>query len=192
MSRLFNQCVMLGAIVAILLVGGCATAPDTPNHQFSFDATNESPEIEILGYQYGNSKLPGVRDDVTTSEFRTGHIGQATGVHGPMLRGEFLYVRWRIRSTGKVYEDRVDLRHRLPANLTDYQIHFVVKREQLYVYLISPEKVTGLCPRSYEAAQKEVQTRDSHNRIFSMYCDLKITLIYPDQHDTNSPTGVAQ
>jgi len=57
-----------------------------------------------------------------------------------MLRGDFLYVKWRIKSTGQVYEDTVDLRRRLPADITDHRIHFIVKGPQLYVYLITPER----------------------------------------------------
>ncbi len=82
-----------------------------------------------------------------------------------MLRGDVLYVKWRNKASGQIYEDTVDLRRRLPANITDQRIHFMVKGPQLYVYLISarprPPNTTADGPR--------------------MYRDLESTLIYPDR-----------
>lgn len=57
-----------------------------------------------------------------------------------MLRGDSLYVKWRVKSSGRVYEDTVDLRNRLPRDIKDHRIYFVIKGEQLYVYLISPQR----------------------------------------------------
>jgi hypothetical protein len=57
-----------------------------------------------------------------------------------MLRGDFLYVKWRIDSTGQVYEDTVDLKSRLPRDITNHEIYFIVKGTQLVVYLITPER----------------------------------------------------
>lgn len=56
-----------------------------------------------------------------------------------MPRGDTLYVKWRIKASGAVHEDTVDLRKRMPSDITDHRIHFVVKGPQLYVYLISPQ-----------------------------------------------------
>ncbi len=59
---------------------------------------------------------------------------------GMMPRGEYLYVKWRVKATGEVYEDKVDLTHRLPADMTNYGLHFAIFGSQLYVYLFPPEK----------------------------------------------------
>ena len=59
---------------------------------------------------------------------------------GMMPRGEHLYVKWRIKGTGEVLEDRVDLTKRLPADINDYEIHFAVYGKQLYVYAFPPFK----------------------------------------------------
>lgn len=56
-----------------------------------------------------------------------------------MILGDTLYVKWRIKATDKVYEDTVDLKSRLPKDVTDHRIYFVIKDTQLWVYLISPE-----------------------------------------------------
>jgi hypothetical protein len=175
----------IGVLVAILLSGGCAIASDTPDHQFSFNAGIESPEIEVLDYRYGNSKLPSASNpDYLRAE---GSSLQGTNIHGPMLRGDFLYVKWRVKATGRVYEDRVDLRHRLPVNLTDYQIHFVVKGAQLYVNLISPERISGNCPyANFEESKEAIKKVESRDMVLFMYCYRKVSLIYPDRHNANN------
>ena len=66
---------------------------------------------------------------------------------GAMPRGDFLYVKWRIKDSMKPgeyvgdFQDRVDLKSRLPVDISDCGIHFVVKEQQLYVYLIPPPGV---------------------------------------------------
>jgi hypothetical protein len=85
---------------------------------------------------------------------KEGRSLQGAGIRGEMRRGDFLYVKWRIKSTGQVYEDIVDLRHRLPADITNHRIHFIIKGPQLYVYLITPERrppdVLPNGPRPYQ------------------------------------------
>jgi hypothetical protein len=63
---------------------------------------------------------------------------ERTGINGPMPVGDFLYIKWRIKATGKVLEDRVDLRPLLPRDMTDYELTFVPNERQLYVYLVTP------------------------------------------------------
>lgn len=118
--------------VALMTASACAMEPTLTDHAFSFDVVRESPNIEIVDYRYGNSRQPGARPEGS-------RVAQGTGINGPMMRGDFLYVKWRVKSTGEVYEDTIDLRSRLPADITKHRIHFVIKGSQLYVYLISPE-----------------------------------------------------
>jgi len=93
---------------------------------------------------------------------------------GPMLRGDFLYVKWRVKNRMKPseyigqFEDKVDLRTRLPADITNFGIHFVVKDAQLYVYLIPPP---GVWPAG--------ALRSTAPATMSAY--LKQHQIYPDQ-----------
>lgn len=82
-----------------------------------------------------------------------------------MLRGEFLYVKWRLKSTGQVYEDNVDLRQRLPDDIKDHRVHFIIHGAQLYIYLITPER----------------RTKDEPAIGPEMYRYRKTILIYPDQ-----------
>jgi hypothetical protein len=167
-------------VCALLLLAGCAIGqPALQAHSFGFDARRESPDVEILNYRYGNSKNPMARP--ADYQLQEGKVSQFTNTYGEMLRGDSLYVQWRIKSTGQVYEDTVDLKSRLPADITDHTIHFIVDKTQLYVYLISPEKLNpNPCPM-----EREERVRLSHSelpgeRIFSMYCVLKIITLYPD------------
>ena len=82
-----------------------------------------------------------------------------------MLVGDFLYVKWRIKDTGLVYEETVDLRQRLPRNIKDHTVYFDIKGAQLYVYLISPER-----------RPPDMPPNGPH-----MYDYRKIFTIYPDQ-----------
>jgi len=51
---------------------------------------------------------------------------------------DFLYVKWLDKTTGQVYEDRVDLTTRLPSfeKMHGQTVYFLVEDNQLYVYLI--------------------------------------------------------
>lgn len=159
-GHLYLCCALLLAPVAL---GACATGSKLTDHAFSFDARWDSPDVEVLNYRYGDSKQPGAR--VQEYSLRDGKIPQAAGINGPMLRGDFLYVKWRIKNTGDVFEDTVDLRSRLPADIAQHRVHFVIKGPQLYVYLISPERKPADWPPNGPRR----------------YDFLKVITIYPDQ-----------
>lgn len=153
---------------------GCATSPRLVNHSFSFDARWDSPDIEILEYRYGDYLMT----RAPAYQVKEGRIGQQSNVHGAMARGDSLYVKWKIKSSGVVHEDTVDLRERLPRDMTDHRIYFVVDDHQLRVFLISPEKVSGRCPADMALAARTMEPRD---RVFRLYCDRQISTIYPDK-----------
>ena len=130
---------MLAFVLFVLFaLLGCASGSKLVDHAFSFDAVRESPDVQVLNYQYGNSKQPGARPPAWALQ-KEGYVAGGTSINGPMLQGDTLYVKWRIKSTNAVYEDTVDLRKRLPADITNHRIHFEAKGPQLYVYLISPQ-----------------------------------------------------
>ena len=62
-----------------------------------------------------------------------------TAVSGSMPVGEFLYVRWLLKDSGEMVEHRVDLRNRLPWDMNDKTITFVIDGKQLYVYLVTKQ-----------------------------------------------------
>ena len=59
-----------------------------------------------------------------------------------MPLGDFLYVKWRVKATGEVFEERVDLRDRLPRDMTDHELTFVIDDKKLYVFVVTPQKQT--------------------------------------------------
>ena len=124
---------------------GCASGPRLVNHSFGFDAVADSPDIDVLDYQYGHSQTPGTKmPDWAKSS--TGKSG-GTSTTGEMPVGQNLYVKWRIKLSGEVFEDSVDLRSRLPKDIAGHRLYFLIKGRQLHVYLISPR----LRPSSFPA-----------------------------------------
>ena len=131
----------------------CAIGRQTMiHHSFDFDLRKISPDVEVLDFQYGDSRQTGTC--APRSMVKRGVGGIQYGTTGFMPRGEFLYVKWRIKSTGQIYEDRVDLSDRLPTDITDYRITFFMKGPQLYVYLISPR--TDRRPESWPKGPIEI------------------------------------
>jgi hypothetical protein len=126
-------------LAAFIAVAACAANAQIVDHAFGFDTRYDGQEdVEVLGYRYGYSKNPVHAEE---ERVKQGQVFSFDNVSGDMLRGEFLYVKWRIKSTGAVYEDKVDLRDRLPANIARHRITFLIRGPQLYVYLVPPEDV---------------------------------------------------
>jgi len=85
-----------------------------------------SPDIEVLDCNYG---------DVYAGLSRRGYC---FNVHGEMQVADFFYIKWRDKTTGQMYEERVDLKHRLPPlrKMDGTTIFWLIEDNQLYVYLI--------------------------------------------------------
>ena len=145
------------------VVGACAAGPEIVDHSFQFDAIRDSPGITVLDYRYGDSKTPGTRGD--ESYIRAGNPLQSINVNGAMRRGDALWVKWKVLAENKIYEDTVDLKTRLPGNISEHILYFRVEGAQLYVYLVSPERrkndEPAVGPRKYR--------------------HLSVALVYPDQ-----------
>jgi hypothetical protein len=149
-------------LLVVLQLTGCVH-DDVVAHAFSFDTLADSPGIEILDYRYGESRLPSAQNPENLR--LAGKSRQSVNINGEMKRPSFLYVKWRIRQSGEVFEDTVDLARRLPADIAERRVHFIVRGPQLYVYLIGPNRTQG-APSS------------SGPRVYSY---LKTVTIYPDQ-----------
>ncbi len=153
---------LLSAIALRLLLGlvftfalaACAAVPDgVVDHAFGFDMRYDNQDAEVLDYRYGKSNLPVYAPE---DALKAGKIFGWDSVQGPMLRGDFLFVKWRNKASGQVYEDNVDLRTRLPSNIIDKKVYFMVRGAQLFVYLISlneeqPSSVPFEGPRMYRS-----------------------------------------
>lgn len=128
-------------------------------HSFTFNMRVDAkkwghPEIEILDYAYGDSKQFGLHPSKEDREMSS--YFYELSITGNMPRGEYLYVKWRVKETGQEYEDKVDLRQRMPEDISHHRLHFAIFGSQLYVYLFPPywvkdslgrdELVGGQCP----------------------------------------------
>lgn len=129
----------------VVALSACASGPRLVDHAFSFDVLADSPDVTLLDYRYGTSKHPGARPPDWA--LRNGLIEQHSSVNGGMILGDTLYVKWRVKATNEVIEDTVDLKSRLPRDITDHRVYFVIKDKQLWVYLISPEKRPPTWPK---------------------------------------------
>lgn len=148
MKTKLNYCKWLAASFLLLMavaLSACASGPRLVEHSFGFDAVADSPDVEVLDYRYGQSNAPGAK----MPEWVKTRIGKSGGTSttGGMLVGDTLYVKWRVKATNEVIEDTVDLKSRLPRDITDHRVYFVIKDKQLWVYLISPEKRPPAWPK---------------------------------------------
>jgi len=134
--RLLSSRLLFLVLLAIsLALSACAAGPRQAVHSFSFDGWSDkwATQVDLLEYSYGD-QYHMVRDKVRPPKER---LGQSAGVNGMMPVADFLYVKWRIKATGEILEDRVDLRNRLPFNMNEQGVTFVIDSKQLYVYLIT-------------------------------------------------------
>lgn len=132
----------LAALTALVTVlAACVAAPPLVDHAFGFDLRQDGQRAEVLDYRYGDSQLP---VQAPAAAVAAGQSFTFAGVHGPMRRGDTLYVKWRDLASGQVHAETVDLRARLPADLRDHTLYFVIRGAHLVVYLVSPRGV----PRS--------------------------------------------
>ncbi len=131
-------------ILLLAAMAGCASGPSLVTQGFSCDMWKDGwgAKSTLLEYSYGNQTSSLKRQ----ARDETG-IGCAGGVWMPMPRAEFLYVKWRVKSTNEIIEDRVDLRERLPNNMKDNEVTFVIDDRQLYVYVVTPSKITKNLPK---------------------------------------------
>jgi hypothetical protein len=136
-QNLSKKLINLILLAVVIAVSGCASSPKYVPHAFSHNGWYDDPvwakQVDLLAYSYGD-QYHMVRREVKSGEQT---LGYSSGVNGSMPVGEFLYVKWRIKETGEVIEDKVDLRNRLPNNMFDHRITFVIDGKQLYIYLVT-------------------------------------------------------
>ncbi len=142
-----------------------ANCPDNNRvpQSFSFGDYGENADIEILNVFYGIPNCP-VNYDSTYDPYN-GKPMQGTHMGGIHRRAWQLDVKWRIKSTGQEYEENIELRNRLPKDMTNHHLHFSIEGSQITVYLITPERrPPDMPPNGPRATQY-----------------LKTLTIYPDQ-----------
>ena len=164
-----HSILLLAGLLVLFALSACASNSATANcsdnnrvsQAFSFDAPFESPDITLIDYFYGTPNCPSMHN--TEGVMRL----QSENTFGPIRRAQKLYVQWQIKSTGQILEDTVDLRQRLPKDMTKHRLHFIVRNTQLFVFVVTPE-----------FRHKDLPPDDGPE----VYSRLRKTLtIYPDQ-----------
>lgn len=149
-------------VLSLSMLVACASGPRVVDHVFEFNVSVDSPGIEVLDYAYGNQYRMTRAEPYSVG---LGRIEQMTHIDGAFPRGDFLYVKWRVKATGDIFEDRVDLRNRLPADITRQTIRFTIKGTQLHIYLVTRNK----------------RAQGSPAGPLRKYQDLEVIEIYPAQ-----------
>jgi hypothetical protein len=73
-------------------------------------------------------------------------LGYRTNINASMANGEYLFAKWRLKNTGEILENRVDLRGRLPDNMFGHKVAFVIDGQQLFVFVITPKEKKYMTP----------------------------------------------
>jgi hypothetical protein len=148
----------------------CASGPKVALHTFTCNGYSDSnkwiQKVDLLAYSYGDQGPNQLRDTVENSRTKwlLDNVGKTSlscgGVGGYIPVGDFLYVKWRIKETGEVLEERVDLKDRLPQQMGHHTLTFSVDERQLHVYVVTPfprydpklpntERIAGVYPTTH-------------------------------------------
>ena len=133
--KLLRSFVLLFALLLTACAAQQPTSPKLADHTFEFDARVDSRDSEVLAFKYGEGGTPQRQSPFWKNQT---DARQATGTGGVMPVGDTLYVKWRTKSTNEVFEDLVNLKPLLPADMNRQRIYFVVQGKQLFVYRIEP------------------------------------------------------
>jgi len=186
MNRKTLLTILLGLVCGCMLIGcGYGTYAvagimndlkgNTVTHGFEFNAKWDSPDIEVLDYEYSTRK--------PSKEAYAGiggnGIAQQTGISGGFPRGDFVYMKWRVRSRGDVFEDRVDLRSRILGSIKDKTIYCVIDGGQLYILLI-PFDYFRQKVSTEELNRARAEATTPLKRVLKMHILHHFQKIYPD------------
>jgi len=160
----------IAVALLVCLLSACSSSGRVVNHSFGFDVANAVPAVEVLDYHYGTFDSPGTRP--AKWQLNSGRVFYFQGITGAMPVAEFLYVKWRIKGTGEVFEDTVDLRQRLPRDMKDKKVAFYIVGAQLYVYVVDPD---SLPPGAQQVIPEGAPIKNLPSTYHKVY-----KIIYPD------------
>ena len=177
LAGLICGCTLIGCGYGTYAVAGIVNdlKGNTVTHGFEFNAHLDSPDVEVLNYEYSTRKPS--RDQLLG--VGGNGVPQASHISGGFPRGDFVYMKWRIRSTGEVFEDRVDLRERLPANISNQRIYCVLDGAQLYV-LLTPTVYYRQKVSTEEMTKVRTEANTPLKRFLAWNLLYRVKQIYPD------------
>ena len=133
-------------IVLMFCMAGCAHGSDSkldavPENRVYYDFTfdmRETPDVEILDYWLKTESSTYIfkNSDYYSSQGRCAQIDSNNSLHP---RPTILYVKWLIKSTGEKYQDTVDVGKRLPKDMEDSALTFLIQGSHLNIYLATRE-----------------------------------------------------
>ncbi|MDD2934419.1 MAG: hypothetical protein HOP26_05870 [Methylotenera sp.] len=143
------QIILLG--IFIISLNACTgrnamIGNDRIYHNFSFNTwefngRGDKDTVEIMDFLYGSPNGYAARYFKERGETRGCPQGTNETVNMPRKDLQKLYVKWKDKPTGKVQEVSLDLTKKLPKNFgEDHRMFFSFKRDQLYVYVITPDR----------------------------------------------------
>lgn len=172
----------IGLTLGLAVLAACATPQVLSGrafHAFDFDPGRQSVNTEALSYQYGDSKE--FRLQTNPEDIARGKTGYGVKITGDLPVGDFLDVKWRNTLTGKVYEDRVDLKSRLPSSMDRQRLLAIIEGAQLYVYVISFDPVRPYFTREAAAAIDHRAAENLRLKTLSSYARNRVIQIYPER-----------
>ena len=99
---------------------------------------------DILDYAYGDG---GGGIGLRTSDVDRARVKEtgddALGgmdMSGYFNRREYLYVQWRDKASGRIFEEKVDLLDKIPERPQNYSLYFEIWGKNLWVYFFPPKK----------------------------------------------------
>jgi hypothetical protein len=162
------------------LMGACATGQIGTGrafHSLNFDWRYHTPGTEILDYKYGNSGEYGLQ--ANPKEVAAGKRISGINITGNLPVGEFFYVKWQNKTTGEVFEDRVDLKSRVPVSMDRQDMYPIIEGSQLYIYLVSFDPVRPYFSQEESAALSALRTTP-REKMFLLKGRYRVLEIYPD------------
>ena len=133
MNRLAAKSFRVIGLAAMVLAVDPVQAGEADCGWFGFNA---GPEAQILDYKYGSSGLRGTYSEPGNPVPREVGFFDA----GMLGKGASLSVRWRNTATGGVFSQDVVLKGHLPDHDSKTcMLYFAIKRDQLYVFVMTQE-----------------------------------------------------
>jgi hypothetical protein len=148
MNSLLKTLRFVFALLFAVALVACASGPKVALHTFTCDGYSDTnrwiDKVDLLAYSYGDHGPNQLREnaDDPRTKWLLNNVGKTSltcgGVGGFIPVGDFLYVKWRIKETGEILEERVDLRARLPQKMDHHKLTFSIDERQLHVYVVTP------------------------------------------------------